>query len=121
MLIHILTLLLLVLHQRSHLKLAIKNLKDKNRPKVLQIESLMYSWFKNLKEFIKLKNKYKSKVKIFGGYNHLLTENTKIAEKILKKKNLENFRIKFYNNEEWSGIFNAHFCSNPPKILTWVF
>ena len=80
----------------SHLKLAIKNLKDKNRPKVLQIEKpLCTPDLKNLKEFIKLKNKYKSKVKIFGGYNHLLTENTKIAEKIQKRKIWKIFRIKF--------------------------
>ena len=101
----------------SHLKLAIKNLRDKNRPKILQIEKpLCTPDLKNLNEFIKLKNKYKNKVKIFGGYNHLLTKNTKIAEKILKKEKFGKLLgLDSYNNEEWSGIFNAHFWLKSPK------
>lgn len=101
----------------SHLNLAIKNLKIKNKPKILHIEKpLCTPDLKNLKKFQKIKKKYKNKVKILGGYNHLLTKNTKISEKILRKEKFGKLLyIKSYNNEEWTAIFRAHFWLKSPK------
>ncbi len=101
---------------QSHLNIAIKNLKQKQRPKVIQVEKpLCTPDLKFLKNFQFTKNKFKD-VQIFGGYNHLLNKNTILSEKILKNENFKNLiRIDSFNNEEWSAIFKAHFWLKSPK------
>lgn len=99
----------------SHLELAEKNLKLKRKPKIIQVEKpLCTPDLKNLKRFEKAKKK-SSSVQIFGGYNHLLTKNTILAEKILRNENFKNvLGINSLNNEEWSAIFKAHFWLKSP-------
>ena len=100
----------------SHLKIAIKILKSKNKPKILQIEKpLCTPDLKYLDEFNLLRKKNKD-VQIFGGYNHLLTQNTLLSEKIIKNEKFgEVLGLNSYNNEDWTTIFNAHFWLKSPK------
>ena len=100
----------------SHLKIAINILKNKNRPKILQIEKpLCTPDLKLLDEFNLLRKKNKN-VQIFGGYNHLLTYNTLLSEKIIKNEKFgEVLGLNSFNNEDWTTIFNAHFWLKSPK------
>lgn len=91
----------------THLKIANKILKD-SPPKLLHIEKPFCTPdFKNLGLFLEILKK--TKTQVIGGYNHTLTKNTKLAEKILKKDPIGKIlTITSYNREHWQSIFNAH-------------
>ena len=91
----------------SHLEIALDVLKT-NPPRIMLIEKpLTTPDLDDCDELLSIANNTETRVLV--GYNHGLTENTKMVEQLLEKGVIEEpLTVSARVREHWSGIFLAH-------------
>ena len=105
----------------THLEVAVQQL-ELCLPSVILIEKpISDPSMDKLNELVKICQK--KEIKLLVGYNHRLTENTKIATKLILDGKLgEVFSITSQTRESWNGILQAHPWMAGPEdsYLAWI-